>query len=414
MPDVPLSPSPSPVRSAELPPQSIGPWLRMLVALACRIREGQCTLLLPGGRHREVVGSAQVGPQPMVEIHHARAARRLLLGGTVGFAEAYMDGDWSCHDLPAFLELVLRNEAAIGDRANGLWLARGLRRVGHRLRTNSRRGSRRNVARHYDMGNDFYRLWLDRDMTYSSALFASADERLATAQDRKYRHLAESLSLQPGQHLLEIGCGWGRFAEIVAREYGCQVTALTLSHAQAAYARRRILLAGLADRVEIRTQDYRDVSGRFDRIASIEMFEAVGEAYWPRFFDVVRERLVPGGIAAMQVITIDDARFARYHREPDFIQTWIFPGGMLPSPSGLSGQIARAGLLLDRWIAFGQSYALTLHHWQNRFQDAWPLIRNQGFDERFKRMWEYYLAYCEAGFRAGAIDVCQVRMVRRA
>lgn len=414
MPDVPIPSPPTPSWMPEPSPRPKNPWLRMLASLAARIQVGQCTLVMPGGRRLSAEGSRERWLRTVVEIHRARAARRLMLRGTVGFAEAYMDGDWSCRDLPAFLELALRNETAIGERAEGLGLMRWIHRLAHRLRANNRRGSRRNISRHYDLGNEFYGLWLDRDMTYSSALFAAKDEPLAAAQDRKYRQLADMLALQPGQHVLEIGCGWGRFAEIAAGEYGCRVTALTLSRAQAAHARRRILAAGLTDRVNVRLQDYRDVSGQFDRIAAIEMFEAVGEDYWQGFFDVLRERLAPGGIAAMQVITIDDSRFERYRRGADFVQSYIFPGGMLPSPAVLVDHVRRAGLALDRWVSFGNSYALTLQRWQRRFQEAWPLIRTQGFDDRFKRMWEYYLAYCEAGFRAGAIDVCQMRIERPA
>jgi cyclopropane-fatty-acyl-phospholipid synthase len=282
----------------------------------------------------------------------------------------------------------------------------------HLARRNTRRGSRRNIAFHYDLGNDFYALWLDPGMTYSSAVFDAAGQSLQDAQDAKYRRLAESLDLKPGHHVLEIGCGWGGFAMTAARDYGCRVTAITLSGEQRRYAEERVRRAGLSDRIEVRLQDYRDVTGRFDRIASIEMFEAVGEERWPIFFNTVRERLKPGGVAGLQVITIEDGRYEAYQRSADFIQRYIFPGGMLPSPSALAAAIDRAGLTLNNVFAFGPSYAETLAAWQGRFQRAWPQIRQLGFDGRFKRLWEFYLAYCEAGFRAGAIDVAHYRIER--
>jgi cyclopropane-fatty-acyl-phospholipid synthase len=390
------------------------PWLRLTARLATRVRVGQCTVLLPDGRRLRADGRdvEDSGPPVVLRIVRPRAVRRLLLGGSVGFAEAYMDGDWDSPDLAAFLEFAVRNENALGPPAEGLLPVRLVHRLGHLVRANTRWGSRRNIAEHYDLGNDFYGAWLDEGMTYSSALFNAGDQPLSEAQETKYRRLAGALGLRPGQHVLEIGCGWGGFAVMAAADYGCRVTALTLSERQAEYARRRVQAAGLADRVDIRIQDYRDVAGQFDRIASIEMFEAVGEAYWPAFFETVRNRLKAGGAAGLQVITIEEGRFQIYRKGVDFIQRYIFPGGMLPSPSGLSRQIAGAGLRLIERFAFGQSYALTLDRWQDRFQRAWPQIAALGYDERFRRMWEYYLAYCRAGFRAGSIDVWQLRIDR--
>jgi cyclopropane-fatty-acyl-phospholipid synthase len=418
MPDGPVQTSQSPLHPAgdwlphPAPPRIRNLWLRTLVALARRIGIGQCTLILPGGGQIKVAGGrGEPGLRPVIEIKRARAARRLLLGGDVAFAEAYMDGDWTCQDLPAFLELALRNESALAERIDGLAPARWLRRLVHRLRDNSRRGSRRNIARHYDLGNDFYRLWLDRSMTYSSALFASDDEPLATAQDRKYRNLAEMLSLRPGQHVLEIGCGWGRFAELAAGEYGCRVTAITLSHAQAAYARRRILMAGLADQVEIRIQDYRDVTGQFDRIASIEMFEAVGEAYWPSYFATLKRCLAPAGRACVQTIVIADELFDRYRIGSDFIQQYIFPGGMLPSPDAFHREARRAGLAVVNEHAFGVDYARTLATWRQRFLGQLDRVRALGFDARFIRTWDFYLAYCEAAFARRNTDVVQYTLI---
>jgi len=249
-------------------------------------------------------------------------------------------------------------------------------------------------------------------MTYSSALFNAPEQSLEDAQNAKYRQLAELLDLQPGHEVLEIGCGWGGFAAMAARDYGCRVTAITLSREQQDYARKRLHEAGLADRVDVRLQDYRDVKETYDRIASIEMLEAVGEEYWSTYFDVLRDRMTPSGVAGVQVITIEDSRFEQYRHGTDFIQRHIFPGGMLPSPTILSRHIEEAGLKLTDEILFGESYAETLGIWQRRFQHSWPQVGDLGFDDRFKRMWEFYLAYCEAGFRTASIDVGQYRIVR--
>lgn len=367
-------------------------------------------MLLPDGERLSAHGAAGDRPHGVLQLHRWGALRRLLLGGSIGLAEAYIDGDWDSPDLPALLEIGVHNEPAFGAAVEGLAPIRLLHRLRHLLRRNTRRGSRANITRHYDLGNDFYAAWLDQDMTYSSALFTSSEQPLQDAQQAKYRRLAEQLDLRPGLHLLEIGCGWGTFAVQVAARYGCRVTALTLSAAQAAFTRERVRAVGLDDQVEVRIEDYRDVRGQYDRIASIEMFEAVGEAYWPAFFAAVRDRLRAGGVAGLQVITIDDERFESYRRNADFIQTHIFPGGMLPSPSVLAGRIADAGLRVVDRFRFGESYAVTLARWQERFQSAWPQIGRLGYDEHFKRTWEYYLAYCEAGFRAGSIDVWQLRI----
>lgn len=331
-----------------------------------------------------------------------RLLRRLAADGAIGFGESYMDGDWDSSDLAQLIEVLARRPVMRGFAARRLW-----HRLDHLKRANTRDGSRRNIAAHYDLGNDFFRLWLDPSMTYSSALFADPGETLEAAQERKYRNLAAMLGLRSGMRVLEIGCGWGGFAEIAARDHGCQVLCLTLSQEQHDYARARIAAAGLSDRVEIRLQDYRDVTGRFDRIASIEMVEAVGEDNWPTYFGVLRDRLAPGGSAGVQVITIADDRYARYRRRPDFIQRHIFPGGMLPSPGAFAAAAGAAGLAIDAEQRFGASYARTLGDWHRAFDQAWPQIAAQGFDERFRRMWKFYLGYCEGGFRAGAVDVAQ-------
>jgi cyclopropane-fatty-acyl-phospholipid synthase len=386
---------------------------RILVNLANRIDVGQLSLMLPKGANSVVTGRLKHELRAVLDVKNpALLLQRVARKGANGFAEAYVEGEWDSPDLVAILQIALENEPALGRLVRGFGLARGLDRLRHLARSNTRRGSRRNIAFHYDLGNEFYALWLDPGMTYSSAVFDAAGQSLQDAQDNKYRRLAENLDLRPGHHVLEIGCGWGGFATMAARDYGCRVTAITLSEQQLRYAEDRVRRAGLADRVEVRLQDYRDVAGQFDRIASIEMFEAVGEERWPVFFDTVRERLKPGGIAGLQIITIEDGRFEQYRRSADFIQRHVFPGGMLPSPSALAREIDRAGLTINDVFAFGPSYAETLAAWQRRFQRAWPRIRQLGFDDRFKRLWELYLAYCEAGFRAGAIDVAHYRIER--
>ena len=383
---------------------------RLALAIAERLEIGRLTIELAGIRYR--FEGPVAGPSGHLRLHRLRALRRFATGGALGFSEAYLDGDWDSPDLPRLLEVLALNEASISDRYYGRrgfgWIPRAL----HLLRPNTRRGSQRNIFAHYDLGNGFYRAWLDETMTYSAARFATPDQSLEDAQRHKYASLAQSLRLGPQDHVLEIGCGWGGFAAFAAGEIGARVTAVTISRQQHAYAAERIQKAGLGERVDVQLKDYRDLEGSYSHIASIEMFEAVGERYWPLFFSRVRERLAPCGRAGLQIITIADRYFDGYRRRADFIQRHIFPGGMLPSPSVLHQQIQRAGLELQREVTFGLDYARTLGQWRRRFQQAWPALREQGFDDRFKRLWDYYLAYCEAGFRAGHTDVGQVTLAR--
>jgi len=374
----------------------------LLRRLLTGIRLGSIAVRLPDG----AVVSHRAGPGPTaaVTLHRWRAIARLLVGGDIGFAEAYMDGDWSTPDLTALIELAARNQGAIPGTERAMLPMRLIHRLLHRRRDNTRSGSRRNIEQHYDLGNEFYALWLDRGMSYSSAIFADPAASLETAQMQRQDRIIELLDIRPGMRVLEVGIGWGGLAQRLAAE-GCHVTGLTLSPAQLAYAQQRMEAAGLGERADLRLQDYRDVEGQFDRIVSIEMIEAVGEVWWPAYFRMLRERLAPGGSVVLQAITIADERFEAYRRGADFIQRHVFPGGLLPSPGAMRRQSADMGLEVPETQFFGQGYALTLEHWQRRFQAAWPAIEAMGFPERFRRLWEYYLSYCEAGFRAGVIDV---------
>ena len=384
----------------------------LLQRLLGRTRHGRLTLTLPQGRSLELLGS-EPGPHASLRLHRWRPLLRLALQGDLGLALSYRDGDWDSPDLLALLDFGLANEAAWGATLAGRGPARWLARLAHRARANTRRGSRHNIAFHYDLGNDFYRRWLDDSMLYSSALYSEDPaDTLEAAQARRLQRIAELLDTPTGAEVLEIGCGWGTLAATLAREHGARVTGLTLSSEQLAFARERAAAWGVADRVDLRLQDYRDVQGQYARIVSIEMIEAVGEAYWPVYFATLRDRLQPGGVAVLQAITIADEQFESYRAGADFIQHCIFPGGMLPCPRVLREQAQRAGLQIELEQNFGLSYARTLAEWRARFLASWDEIAPLGFDERFKRLWAYYLSYCEAGFRAGRVDVGLIRLRR--
>lgn len=381
--------------------------LRRLLAST---RAGQLTLVLPNGRGLQATGH-ESGPQALLHLHRWRPLLRLALQGDLGLALSYRDGDWDSPDLTALLEFGLANEAAWGTVLAGRGPARWLARLTHLARSNTRRGSRHNIAFHYDLGNAFYAHWLDASMLYSSALYdGSPQDTLEAAQARRLERIVSMLDAKAGDDVLEIGCGWGTLAATLARACEARVTGVTLSTEQLAFARERARQWGVNDRVDLRLQDYRDVPGRFDRIVSIEMIEAVGEAYWPTYFSTLRERLKPGGVVVLQAITIADAHFESYRQGADFIQRCIFPGGMLPSPGALRAQAERAGFEIEETQCFGPSYAQTLVEWRRRFLAAWPMIEALGFDAAFKRLWTYYLSYCEAGFRAGRVDVGLYRL----
>ncbi|QCK87234.1 class I SAM-dependent methyltransferase [Phreatobacter aquaticus] len=376
------------------------------------IRRGRLTVTLPDGR-RLVFRGADDGPSAEVIIRDYRFARRLILDGDVGFAEAFIRNEWDSPDPAGFLYFFCANTEAVRRLTRFNPLARLVQRYRHWRNRNTKRQAKRNIVAHYDLGNAFYKAWLDPSMTYSSAYFGAGAADLPSAQHAKYRMLADQLQLKPGDHVLEIGCGWGGFAEVAARDYGARVTALTLSDEQHAFAVKRMAEAGLSDRVTIKLQDYRDETGTYDAIASIEMFEAVGKEYWPVYFSTLAGCLKPGGRAGVQVITLAEQLWADYLREIDFIRAYVFPGGMLPTASHMRDLAGQAGLKVDGETAFGGDYAATLKTWADRFTAVWPDLTHLGFDERFRRLWVYYLAYCEAGFRAGTIDVRQFIFAQR-
>jgi cyclopropane-fatty-acyl-phospholipid synthase len=399
---IPVRPDNIDVLFAELPRLA-----RLALTYAAKLRRGTLDITLIDGRVIRV-GGLEPGPAAAMTLHSYSFAPRLINGGDIGIAEAYLNGEWDTPDLTQFLYVFCVNHELIQTMLGDKPLLRFLQIVRHWFNRNTRRQARHNIHAHYDIGNAFYSAWLDPSMTYSSALFEDGTVDLTAAQHNKYRRLAEAIDLQPGQRLLEIGCGWGGFAEYAARTYGTKVVGLTISKEQRDFAQQRIQQAGLNDKVEIRLQDYRDERERYDRIASIEMIEAVGEEFWPNYFSQLRDRLLPGGLAGIQAITIRDSSFKSYRREVDFIQRYVFPGGMLPSPQILKSLGERFGVPVIRERIFGQDYAKTLATWRNNFRSAWPNLTPLGFDERFRRLWEYYLAYCEAGFLSGNIDVRQV------
>jgi cyclopropane-fatty-acyl-phospholipid synthase len=384
------------------------------VLLALRqVRGGSVLVTFPNGA--QLLFGDDHGAAVPLKIKDWRFARRVLLNGDIGFAEGFMAGEWETDDLSALLTLLAQNVERFTRLLEGSALGKAANWLRHLSRANTKSGSRKNIMAHYDLGNRFYEAWLDRTMTYSSAKYdATQAPDLENAQYAKYRALADQLDLKPTDHVLEIGCGWGGFAEFAAREYGARVTGITISDEQLAYARARIERAGLTHLVEIRRQDYRDVEGQFDKVASIEMFEAVGEQYWPTYFAKINEVLKPGGRASLQIITIENRLFDKYRRRADFIQRYVFPGGMLASIERLKEETAKAGLAWRKVEAFGQSYAETLAEWTRRFTAKWQDISALGFDERFKQLWLFYLGYCEAGFRTGRTDVVQLALAKSA
>lgn len=373
--------------------------------IAGRIGRGRLDFVMPDGRRFRVAGAP--GYVAELRVHDDDVFARLVREGDLGFCDAYIQGDWSTPDLQALLDLLQDDNDVLYDGFPGQILLRAYERMRHLMNANSKRGAKKNISHHYDLGNAFYRVWLDDTMTYSSALFRDGQESLERAQARKYASMVSEMGVGPGDHVLEIGCGWGGFAEHAARQ-GIRVTGLTISREQHDFAVERIARAGLSDLVQIKLQDYRDEVGRYDGIASIEMFEAVGEKYWPTYFNTLKRCLKPGAKATLQIITITESRFEAYRKGVDFIQKYIFPGGMLPSKSALRSEVARAGLAVRHQISFGDSYSLTLRRWFDMFNGGWDRIAPMGFDDRFRRMWNFYLTSCAAAFRSGNCDVVQM------
>jgi cyclopropane-fatty-acyl-phospholipid synthase len=381
--------------------------------LLARLHAGTLTLVTPDGATHRFGGAVQPELQAAITVHDWSVFGATLRSGDIGFAETFMAGQWTTPQLADLLRLLLANRGVLDDALYGSWWGALLHRLQHALRRNTRRGSRRNIQAHYDLGNAFYALWLDETMNYSSAWFDGDLARpLAQAQAAKLERAIAATGVQPGQRLLEIGCGWGAVAESAARA-GVAATGVTLSHEQLAYAQARLAHAGLADRADLRLQDYRDVAdGPFDAVVSIEMFEAVGREYWDAYFQTVQRQLKPGGKACIQVIVIRPDLFERYARSSDFIQRYVFPGGMLPTAALFERHAQAAGLRTIDRLAFGADYAETLRRWRHAFLARLEDVRAQGFDDRFVRLWEFYLAYCEAAFDAGNTDVVQFTLQR--
>ena len=385
---------------------------RTAVAIAQRRWDrGSLTLELPSGREIHVHGRSG-GPSGRLIVRDFRFVDRVLASADIGFGEGYVAGEWDTPDLAALLGVFTLNFDHLEKLVAGNPLMSAINALAHAFNRNSKKGSRRNIQAHYDLGNAFYAGWLDPSMTYSSAMYSNREETLEKAQENKYRALADTIDLRPDQRVLEFGCGWGGFAEYAAKGRGARVTAVTISREQHDFARRRIFDAGLAERVDIRLLDYRDIDGRFDRVASIEMFEAVGEAYWPTFFRKVADVLEPGGRAGLQIITIRDDLFKVYRQRSDFMRKYVFPGGMLPSESRLREETSRAGLAWSRLTRFGEDYARTLAEWTARFEASWAPGGASGFDEKFRRLWRFYLRYCEAAFETGRTNVIQLGLTK--
>ncbi|MBH9577142.1 SAM-dependent methyltransferase [Inhella proteolytica] len=392
------------------PPADAPAAVRTVFKLLQHLQHGSLDLQLPDGS--TLHAGQPLHPRAAMGIHDWAMAQATLQRGDIGVAESYIEGHWSSPDLAALLTLFLRNRNSLESAIYGRWWGALAYRIKHWLNRNNKAGSRRNIVAHYDLGNAFYKLWLDPSMNYSSAWFEGGRaQSLQDAQHAKMDRALEELILKPGQRLLEIGCGWGAIAERATRDYGLQVTGITLSDEQLAYARERLARAGL--KADLRLQDYRDLNdGPYDGIVSIEMIEAVGEAYWPTYFQTLARMLKTGGRACVQSIVIRDELFERYRRNTDFIQQYIFPGGMLPCPRVFREQAEAAGLRIEKTFAFGSDYAETLKRWRADFMARAAEVQAQGFDTRFQRLWEFYLAYCEAAFATGNTDVVQFTLVK--
>ena len=389
--------------------QNLPRYFARVFDLVGKLNSGRVDFVLPDGRRFRAEGS-KPGPVAEVTINNPDVFARLVREGDLGFCDAYLDGWWTTPDLQAFMDFIHADNDDMYDGFPGMALVRAWEKARFWFQSNTKRQALKNISYHYDLGNDFYSLWLDDTMTYSSALFNTSQESLEKAQIAKYASMVDQMGVKPGDHVLEIGCGWGGFAEYAAKERGLKVTGLTISKEQLEYAQNRIKNKGLSDKVNFKLQDYRDETGVYDGVASIEMFEAVGEKYWPVYFDKIKQCLKPGKQATLQIITIQDARWEVYRKSVDFIQKYIFPGGMLPSPSVLRKEVHKAGLSVQHSIEFGKSYSQTLRRWFEVFNNKWDNISAMGFDDRFRRMWNFYLTSCAATFESGNCDVTQITL----
>jgi cyclopropane-fatty-acyl-phospholipid synthase len=389
--------------------QNLPRYFRRVFDLMGKLNSGRVDFVLPDGRRFRAEGKSS-GPVAEVTINNPEVFARLIREGDLGFSDAYLDGWWTTPDLQTFMDFIHADNDDMYDGFSGIAIVRAWEKARFWFQSNSKRQALKNISHHYDLGNDFYSLWLDDTMTYSSALFNTGQESLENAQIAKYASMIDQMGVKPGDHVLEIGCGWGGFAEYAAKERGLKVTGLTISKEQLLYARKRIKNNGLEDKVDLKLQDYRDETGVYDGVASIEMFEAVGQKYWPIYFETIKHCLKPGKQATLQIITVHDARWDVYRKSVDFIQKYIFPGGMLPSPTILRQEVTKAGLRVHHSIEFGKSYSQTLRRWFDVFNDQWDTINDMGFDDRFRRMWNFYLTSCAATFESGNCDVTQITL----
>ena len=384
-------------------------WQLALEKMLKNLKIGEICVTFPYGEIKSFKG---VNPGPIADVTFLteKSIKDTILGGSLGFCEAFIEGDIKSSNISKLIEIGGHEESGLNTSGKGYYFFKLLNKAFHLLNNNSINGSKRNISAHYDLGNNFYGLWLDKSMTYSSAYFKNNKESLFQAQQNKYSKISKIVNLEKRSKVLEIGCGWGGFAEFAARNYKSLVTAITVSKEQFAFAKKRVEKNGLKESIDVKLIDYRKIKGSFDRIISIEMIEAVGEKYWPIYFNQIKKLLKPNGNAVIQVITIDDKYFDDYKKFPDFIQKYIFPGGMLPSISALEEPIHQSGLKIDKVDSFGKDYASTLSIWNKQFNKAWPKISKLGFDNRFYRMWNLYFSYCEGGFRSGSIDVKQIKL----
>lgn len=389
--------------------QNLPRYFSRVFDLVGKLNSGRVDFVLPDGRRFRAEGKCP-GPVAEITINNPEVFARLIREGDLGFSDAYLDEWWTTPDLQTFMDFIHADNDDMYDGFSGIAIVRAWEKVRFWFQSNSKRQALKNISHHYDLGNDFYSLWLDDTMTYSSALFNTGQESLENAQTAKYASMIDQMGVKRGDHVLEIGCGWGGFAEYAAKERGLKVTGLTISKEQLLYAQKRIKNKGLEDKVDLKLQDYRDEKGVYDGVASIEMFEAVGEKYWPIYFETIKHCLKPGRQATLQIITVHDARWDVYRKSVDFIQKYIFPGGMLPSPTVLRQEVTKAGLRVQHSIEFGKSYSQTLRRWFDVFNDQWDTINDMGFDDRFRRMWNFYLTSCAATFESGNCDVTQITL----